>query len=226
MQRVLLVVGLLGLACLYIALTVAKSPPESPQKHQNLISRSRFAQSWWPMAAKTMWRYEVLGKGPFKTRGYFVQKVSSADIAMVFENTDGHQTDNFRVHSGPGDQVEFKEYQASKGSLLYFPETLEIGTRWNLREDLRARAEAFEKIEVPALKGPREALRIHYESFYSAEQTSSPGWYPSGTRWMVQGVGLVKEDLMDSDGPPELRDHIRTQQRIMHLIDFQAPWKP
>lgn len=227
MQRAALLVSVLvfaGIAIFFYGQTSLTAPSRPPVTTQ-APSESAYDLSWWPLAPRTMWRYEVLRGGPFRTRGYFVQEVSPEGIALVLENTDGKQTDNFRVRSGPGDQVEFREYQAAKGSMLYLPETLEEATRWDLREDLRAVAMELESVTIPCLGEPREALRIEYESYFSAAQTEQPGWYPAGTRWMVRGVGLVQEDLEGAEAPPELKDLVDRNRHFMRLSEFKAPWK-
>lgn len=223
MQRLALVFGILvmvAFAWFYHSRTRFRpAPAPSP-----VAARGAHTE-WWPLAQGALWEYQVVGKASFQRRGYYVQQVDAGGQALVLENTDGKQSDNFRVRQGPGDRVEFKEFQAAARAVEFLPEQLVPGARWNLKENLRAVAADLEEIRVPALgEAAVQAMRVEYEQQYGASETSEPGWYPAGSRWFVRGVGLVREDLEAADGPPELREAVRRERRVMHLTRFTAPW--
>lgn len=226
MQRVLPVLVLLllaGLAVFFSSRTRLHTPP--PSGPAGPVVPGRWAASWWPMAEGCLWRYKVTGAGVMKTRAYFVEKLDG-DVARVLENTNGRQSDSFRVHLGEAGAVEFREYQASTRQVKYLPPDLAVGTRWQLRDDLRAVAVAEEEIEVPGLPGPHKALRIEYEAHYKGESVQSPGWYSDGSRWFVPGVGMVREDLEEITGPPAMKQMVDQKRRHLELVEFSAPWHP
>jgi hypothetical protein len=177
------------------------------------------------MAQGCLWHYKVTGAGELRSRAYFVEKLDG-DVARVLENTNGKQSDNFRVHLGEAGAVEFREFQASTDRVKYLPPELAVGSRWQLKDDLRAVAVAEEEVEVPGLPGKHAALRIEYEAHYKGESVASPGWYADGTRWFVQGVGMVREDLEEISGPPAMKEMIAKKRRHLELVEFAAPWLP
>ena len=224
MQRVVPVVVVLVLAALaafFSSRTRLNDP--GPKPSSGPVVPGRWAKSWWPMAPGCLWRYRVTGAGDMKSRGYYVEKLED-DVARVLENTNGKQSDSFRVRLGEGGSVEFREYQASTKQVRYLPPDLAVGSRWDLRDDLRAVAAAEEEVEVPGFSEPQMALRIEYEVHYKGASVASPGWFPDGTRWFVQGVGMIREDLEEISGPPEMKEVVARKKRHLELVEFTAPW--
>lgn len=211
---VLLVLGLLARAW------TRPAAPEGPSLEAQRAEA--WSKEWWPLAPGAEWRYQVdEGAVPFKTRSYRVDTASQGKV-RVFESTDGKRTDDFLVRRDAAGGVHLKEYHARKSEQLFLPPQLDEGVDWDLRPNaMRARATWFEDLEVPGLEGPRPALRIVYETFYEPGRFKESGWYPSGIRWFVRGVGMVKEDLLGIRGPEELAEVTAGETRRMHLVSYQ-----
>lgn len=226
MQRlvpVFVLVVLAALAVFFSSRTRLTGP--APNDPSGPAVPGRWATSWWPMAPGCMWRYQVTGAGEMRSRAYYVEALDG-DVARVLENTNGKQSDTVRVRLGEDGALEFREYQAADEQVKYIPPGLEVGTRWQLKKDLRAVAVAEEDLEVPALGGPRTAMRVEYEAHYSGPSIESPGWYADGTRWFVAGVGMVREDLEEASGPPAMKEVVARKRRHLELVEFRAPWLP
>ena len=118
-----------------------------------------------------------------------------------------------------------KEFQfGDKQPVVWHPDALTVGARWDLQKTWRAVVADEEELQVGALETPVQALRVEYEKFFDAKVTQSPGWYPAGTRWFARGVGMVREDLEGSSGPSDAAAMI-SSKRHLELTRFTAPWK-